>query len=82
MSSIQRQSFGQDGKAKGARGFQVLILLDRAQFVELPTRGIHDPSLNFIFIAGQRDKAQPAYDLQKKLVAEKTSSPPPDPRKK
>jgi hypothetical protein len=28
-------------------------------------------AVRFYLIAGQRDKAQPAYDLQKKLMAEK-----------
>lgn len=40
-------------------------------------------AVRFYLIAGQRDKAQPAYDLQKKLMAEKaTASAPPPPRKK
>jgi tetratricopeptide (TPR) repeat protein len=38
-------------------------------------------AVRFYLIAGQRDKAQPAYDLQKKLIAEK-SPPPPASRKK
>jgi tetratricopeptide (TPR) repeat protein len=36
-------------------------------------------AVRFYLIAGQRDKAQPAYDLQKKLMAEKA---PPAARKK
>jgi tetratricopeptide (TPR) repeat protein len=38
-------------------------------------------AVRFYLIAGQRDKAQPAYDLQKKLMAEK-APPPPAARKK
>jgi len=34
-------------------------------------------AVRFYLIAGHRDKAQPAYDLQKKLMAEKASPPPP-----
>ena len=34
-------------------------------------------AVRFYLIAGQRDKAQPAYDLQKKLMAEKAPPPPP-----
>jgi len=34
-------------------------------------------AVRFYLIAGHRDKAQPAYDLQKKLMAEKAPSPPP-----
>jgi tetratricopeptide (TPR) repeat protein len=40
-------------------------------------------AVRFYLIAGQRDKARPAYDLQKKLMAEKgISSSPVPPRKK
>ena len=41
-------------------------------------------AVRFYLIAGQRDKAQPAYDLQKKLMAEKGAPPSPviPPRKK
>ena len=40
-------------------------------------------AVRFYLIGGHRDKAQPAYDLQKKLMAEKaTASAPPPPRKK
>src|SRR5262249_8861026 len=33
-------------------------------------------AVRFYLIAGQRDKAQPAYDLQKKLMTEKYTPPP------
>ena len=33
-------------------------------------------AVRFYLIAGQRDKAQPAYDLQKKLMAEQAAPPP------
>ena len=39
-------------------------------------------AVRFYLIAGQRDKAQPAYDLQKKLMAEKGMSPSPVPARK
>ena len=39
-------------------------------------------AVRFYLIAGQRDKAQPAYDLQKKLMAETATPPPPPVRKK
>src|SRR5258707_9991130 len=71
MSSIQQQSFRQAGKAKCAGGFQVSVLFDRRQFAELPTRGIHDPPLEFIFMTGQCDKdnlaARAFYDRKRVL---------------
>ena len=39
-------------------------------------------AVRFYLIAGQRDKAQPAYDLQKKLMLEKAAPPPPVPARK
>jgi len=39
-------------------------------------------AVRFYLIAGQRDKAQPAYDLQKKLMAEKHAATPPAPKQK
>ncbi|MBI3249991.1 MAG: tetratricopeptide repeat protein [Deltaproteobacteria bacterium] len=41
-------------------------------------------AVRFYLLAGQRDKAQPAYDLQKRLMAERSSPPPPSskPKKK
>jgi Flp pilus assembly protein TadD len=38
-------------------------------------------AVRFYLIAGHRDKAQPAYDLQKKLMAEKPAPPPPTRKK-
>lgn len=39
-------------------------------------------AVRFYLIAGQRDKARPAYDLQKKLMMQKATSTPTTPRKK
>lgn len=39
-------------------------------------------AVRYYLIAGQRDKAQPAYDLQKKLMAEKLTPPTPAAKKK